>query len=485
MNIANLIPIQTGIGILDFASSTPILRPSIGKILEHFAYHKLVEENSCDYPEQVQRDKAAMTMALINSIERGLSRGLIGASPRHKLAEVFLGKIMFKPVEARRRFIEEHTISPPGFITISPTACCNLKCQGCYAASDAAQRATLPFEVFDRILKEKVELWGSHFTVISGGEPFLYRDGVNTLLDVFERHSDQYFLVYTNGTLITADVAKRLAELGNVTLAISVEGLERETDGRRGKGVFKRILNAFDNLRQAGVPFGISATATRDNFSRILDDEFVNFFFEQQGALYEWIFQYMPIGRGFTLETMVTPEQRIKMYERTWELIRKRRLFIADFWNTGSASNGCISAGGGNGEGYLYIDWNGSVAPCVFNPFCVHNIKEVYAAGGDLNTVVLSPLFTKIRQWQKDYFYERPNHEKGNLIAPCPYRDHHREMRAIIDKVHAQPIDENGRLALEDSMYGEGMMEYGKEFSRLSDAIWETRYLEQERKNHG
>jgi len=483
MSLLNLIPLQIGTGILDIATSAPILRPSVRKKLESIAYHRAVEVNKDGFPIEVQRDKAAIVTAMIHSVERGLSRGFIGPCARHKLAEVFLGKIMFKPKEARQRFKEQNGILPPAFITISPTARCNLKCTGCYAASDSATRATLPYPVFERILNEKVELWGSHFTVISGGEPFLYKDEGHSLLDMFEKHPDQYFLVYTNGTMITEDVARRLGELGNVTPAISVEGLERETDKRRGKGTFKRILSAFDNLRQAGVPFGISATAFQHNAGSVLDDEFIEFFFEQQGALYEWLFQYMPIGRGFTLKMMVTPQQRLRMYQRTWDLIRNRKLFIADFWNCGTVSNGCIAAGGGWGSGYFYIDWNGSVAPCVFNPFSVHNIKEVYAEGGDLNTVVLSPFGEKIRIWQRDYFFDKPNDQKGNLIAPCPYRDHHRKMRAIIDSNHAAPIDENGRLALADHEYDEGMVNYGKEFGSLSYRIWEDHYLDPERKH--
>jgi MoaA/NifB/PqqE/SkfB family radical SAM enzyme len=37
-----------------------------------------------------------------------------------------------------------------------------------------------------------------------------------------------YFLFFTNGTLITKEVAEKLAQLGNVTPAISVEGFEKE-----------------------------------------------------------------------------------------------------------------------------------------------------------------------------------------------------------------------------------------------------------------
>jgi MoaA/NifB/PqqE/SkfB family radical SAM enzyme len=477
MNIAKAIPLRAQVGLLNLAACTSRLRPTAAKLLERAAYYHMVEVNDNHLPEEVQLDKVAMIKAMIRSAERGLSRGLIGSSAWNKLTGVFLGKIMYRSNELRQQFLERYSMKPPAFVLISPTGRCNLKCKGCYAGSDASPRATLPYTVVDRILQEKVKLWGSHFTVISGGEPFIYKDDGKTLLDIFERHSDQYFLVYTNGTLITLDVAKRLGELGNVTPAISVEGLEMETDDRRGKGVFKRILKAFENLRCAGVPFGISTTAFKHNCERIQDDEFVRFFFEEQGALYQWIFQYMPIGRSYTLDLMVTPEQRLRMYERTWELVRERNLFVADFWNSGTVSSGCIAAGGSYGGGYFYIDWNGSVAPCAFNPFSVDNIKEVYAEEGDLNTVLFSSLLTETRNWQREYFDDKPNHERGNLLVPCPIRDHHRRMRAIIDKVHAVPIDDDGAHALADSAYGRGMAEYGDKVDCLSCPLWKEQYL--------
>ncbi len=105
----------------------------------------------------------------------------------------------------------------------------------------------------------------------------------------------------------------------------------------------------MEQLRKAGVFFGISLTATRHNVEEILSEEFIDYFFEQQGAFYGWIFQYMPIGRSFTLDLMPTPEQRLWMWKRSWEIVKKRKIFLADFWNHGTLSNGCIAGGRARG----------------------------------------------------------------------------------------------------------------------------------------
>jgi MoaA/NifB/PqqE/SkfB family radical SAM enzyme len=317
-----------------------------------------------------------------------------------------------------------------------------------------------------------MELWGSHFMVISGGEPFTYESEGKGMLDIFEEFSDQFFLVYTNGTKLSPRVAERLGKLGNVTPAVSVEGLEAETDARRGRGTFAKILKAMENLRQAGVPFGVSATVTRATAEKILNDEFVEFFFEKQGALYSWVFQYMPIGRGYDVEMMLTPQQRVALLHRTWKLIREKEYFIADFWNCATASSGCIAAGGGIGGGYFYIDWNGNVAPCVFNPIFVDNIAEVFARGGDLNSVISSPLFTKVRCWQRDYFLDRPANEGGNLFAPCLMRDHHQQMRQIAAEAKAIPLDADTACAFQDAAYYQAMVQYGHDMAKLTHDLW-------------
>ena len=69
-------------------------------------------------------------------------------------------------------------------------------------------------------MNEKRELWGSYFTVISGGEPLMWRDQGIDLIDVASQHNDEYFLMYTNDTLINEKMAQRMAEVGNITPAI-------------------------------------------------------------------------------------------------------------------------------------------------------------------------------------------------------------------------------------------------------------------------
>lgn len=453
--------------VLSLSLKNPLFRKQLlGQVAKKME-KDLIKVNPDKRPLQVQEEKLALGKAMLKSIERAFSKKLISQKAAESLLKAFLGNVFLLGIEKRRKFLEKEGRKPPLFLTISPFAGCNLKCKGCYAASEEALTEKLPFAIFNRIVSEAKEFFGMNFFVISGGEPLLYRDQGKDLLDLLVKHKDCYFLMYTNGTLIDEKMAKRLADLGNLTPAISVEGFEKETDQRRGEGVQKRVLKAMALLKKMGVPFGISVTATRENADLISSSRFFEYYFDELDSLYCWIFQYMPIGREFTLDLMITPEQQIMMNQRIWKEVKEKKRFITDFWNSGCASDGCICAA--REGGYFYIDWSGNVMPCVFIPYFTHNIIEVYKKGGDLRTVRFSQFFAELNQWQAQLIKS-----KGNSFLyfcwkyfPCPIRHWHTEFREILKRVKAKPVNEEAREALEDRNYLEGLKQYGERVRSL------------------
>jgi len=431
------------------------------------------------YPIGVCEDRYEMNKAIIYTAERILTgEHPIADTFIKKLADIMISNIAMDGgyVSAQEAFTQRHGQQPPGLLVVSPTKSCNLYCTGCYANSGKATEK-LSWEVFDRILTDAKEIYGNLFIVISGGEPFTYKDQGKTLLDMVEKHSDMFFMAYTNGTLIDDATAQRLARLGNFSPAISVEGWRVRTDERRGKGTYDSILAAMANLRKYGVPFGISLTATKFNCEEIMTDEFIDYFFMERGAAYGWIFHYMPIGRSFTTELMPSPEQRLKMWQRSWELVREKHGFLPDFCNHGTLVDGCLASGRSNGCGYIYINWDGKIMPCVFVPYSPTNINDVYASGKDLNDVYEEPFFRDIRAWQATYRNKNGNKKHGNLLAPCFIRDHHDVMREIIARDEPDPENEPAREALLDKEYRDNMIKYGKDYQALSTATWDEKYL--------
>jgi hypothetical protein len=149
---------------------------------------------------------------------------------------------------------------------------------------------------------------------------------------------------------------------------------------------------------------------------------------------------------------------------------------LLDFWNHGPLVEGCIAAG--RERGYLYVDWNGHVMPCVFMPYAAANLQDLYAQGGTLNDVWKAPFFAAIRAWQRQYGYGRAEPSvETNWMRPCPFRDHHATFRQWVAQYHPEPEDAAAAAALNDEAFCARMIAYGEQNAPISQQIWEREYL--------
>jgi len=331
---------------------------------------------------------------------------------------VFLGRTK------RENIGRELGVSVPQLLLIDPTSSCNLRCEGCWAGEYSKVDRLEP-ELFSRIIKEAKEL-GIYWIVLSGGEPFCYP----YLLDVVAEHPDSVFMSYTNGTLIDERVADRLADLANFSPSFSLEGWREQTDARRGKGTFDKVMHAMDLLRERGVFFGVSVTSMSNNIKEIFNEEFIDFLVDK-GATYMWSFHYIPIGRNPNVDLMLTPEQRLWMIDKVRELRNTRPILIADFWNDGEFTGGCIAGG----RQYCHINAAGDVELCAFVHFAVDNIKDK-----SLREVLQNPLF-------KAYQKRQPFNE--NHLAPCPIIDAPASLRELIKESGAKPTHRGAEEVLQ------------------------------------
>jgi MoaA/NifB/PqqE/SkfB family radical SAM enzyme len=354
--------------------------------------------------------------------------------------------------QAQRNWITEQLgYEIPLLLVVSPTMRCPLRCYGCYSG-EYERNSDLDYATFDRLLGESKAL-GSYFVVVSGGEPFVYEG----IYDLWRKHSDMWFQVYTSGVALNdANVAK-LAELGNVMPCISVEGFETETDQRRGNEHFKKLLQVFTRLRNAGIPFGISATATRENNDLVTSDEFVKFYADQ-GALVGWYFQYMPIGREPVFDLVPTPEQRLTRLQRVLELREKYDILLADFWNDGPLVGGCIAGG----RRYLHVNSAGDVEPCVFCQLSTDNLHDKSL----LDVLRTSRLLAAIRKRQP---------YSDNYLRPCMIIDNPEVLQAVVDEAQPHETCRGGALRLVRDLKPV-LLAYASQWKTLSDPVWCGKY---------
>jgi MoaA/NifB/PqqE/SkfB family radical SAM enzyme len=353
---------------------------------------------------------------------------------------------------AKEKIAKKNGINIPWAILMDPTAACNLKCTGCWAA-EYDQSDSLSYETLDRIIREGKQL-GIYMYIYSGGEPLVRK---RDLIRLAEKHDDCLFLSFTNATLVDEAFCKELVRVGNLVLAISIEGSEEETDLRRGKGTYRKVIQAMDLLKAHRCGFGFSACYHSKNVYGVGSEEFVDLMIEK-GCLFGWYFTYMPLGKDAVPELLATPEQREFMYHQIRDFRKRKDIFLLDFWNDGEYTGGCI-AGGRN---YLHINANGDVEPCAFIHYASANIKEM-----SLLEALKNPLFDQYRQNQ-------PFNQ--NHLRPCPLLDNPEQLSEMVHRAEAYPT-QPGDLEPVDDLTGK-CREAAKRWANTADRLWAESHTE-------
>jgi hypothetical protein len=104
-------------------------------------------------------DRYAMSQAIIDTAERILT-ALIQFPPAYirKLADIMVNTIVIEggEISIQQSFKALHGRRPPGFMVISPTKACNLKCKGCYASSSEVSIERLDWMFLIAFLPKRV-----------------------------------------------------------------------------------------------------------------------------------------------------------------------------------------------------------------------------------------------------------------------------------------------------------------------------------------
>jgi MoaA/NifB/PqqE/SkfB family radical SAM enzyme len=328
---------------------------------------------------------------------------------------------------------------------------CDLNCYGCYAG-DYGKSLELSLDEIDSVLTQMKEM-GIYFAVISGGEPF-YMKGI---FDIFKKHGDMAFLVFTHGGLIDERMVERLTEVGNVMPAFSLEGYREETDGRRGVGHFDKVMRAMDLLKAGGLSFCGSFTHSSRNSDVITNGEYIDMLVEK-GVFALWLFSYVPVGRSPEVDLMPSPEQRDHLRRTVIDYRATKPMLFIDFWNDGPMISGCLAGG----RKYFHINANGDIEPCVFCHVAVDNIRKT-----TLREALASPFFQKIREKQGEH---------DNLLRPCMLIDQPDVGREIFNSEGAYPT----HAGAEEIFTGlsEQMDEYSQQYGKIADPAWESEFTD-------
>ena len=342
----------------------------------------------------------------------------------------------------------------PWTILLDPTSACNLHCTGCWAA-EYGHKLNLTYDEIDDIICQGKEM-GVYMYIYTGGEPLVRK---KDLIRLCEKHSDCVFLCFTNATLIDEEFADEMLRVGNFVPAISLEGFEEATDGRRGSGVYQKVRKAMELLKRKKLVYGISCCYTSANYDSITSEEFYDSLIEM-GAYFVWYFHYLPVGNDAVPELMPTPEQRTGVYEKIRRYRATKPLFAMDFQNDAEYVGGCIAGG----HRYLHINADGDIDPCVFIHYSDSNIREK-----TLLEALRSPMMMA-------YHDNQPFND--NMLRPCPMLENPEKLRVMVEMAGAHSTD------LQSPETAEHLCskcdQYAKNWQPVADKLWKENRAKRE-----
>jgi MoaA/NifB/PqqE/SkfB family radical SAM enzyme len=275
-----------------------------------------------------------------------------------------------RSVEIYKKRLKRGEYFPP-FLFISVISSCQLRCQGCWVDVEAPSQK-ISLEDMNKLLNDAKAHGNSYFGIL-GGEPFLHPQ----LLDIFAAHPDCYFQVFTNGQLITNEVARELRKLGNVTPLISIEGTEVVSDERRGRlRVLSKSLEGIENCRRNKLITGVATSVCQSNIEELVDEGWLRRLIAM-GVHYAWFHTYRVVGPNPHPELALRPEQVLRVRRFVVEMRSKLPIAIVDAYWDDKGEALCPMATGVS----HHISPYGDLEPCPIIQFAretIHDNPSIY-----------------------------------------------------------------------------------------------------------
>lgn len=253
--------------------------------------------------------------------------------------------------------------------TFELSARCNLTCRMCYVrhsiADSAAARKELTAAEWLEVAQQAKKR-GMVFLLLTGGEIFVRKD----FFEIYEPLTQMGFILtlFTNGTLITEEIAKRLAKAPPSFTEITLYGATATTyEAITGvPGSFARCIEAIEILKSLRIPVGLKTTISRYNVHELED---MRLFAHERGLPFSgaWLLTKRPDGQASDVEKCRLSAFECVALEATDKAsaTENREAALKDFPPSRRDSNFYCAAG----KATFVINPEGKMNACLHLPF--------------------------------------------------------------------------------------------------------------------
>lgn len=158
---------------------------------------------------------------------------------------------------------------PPEIAVIEITNRCNLNCVMCYRLTYLKEIGDMDFSLFKQIVKS---IKGAQYVCCQGGgEPLLHPQVFEMIEYAHKVCAPKTLTITTNGTVLTREMARKLASSKLSVLHVSIDGSDKETYERiRGFDFDQVVANVRYFKSVSRIPTVIQFTVMKENLQSLL-----------------------------------------------------------------------------------------------------------------------------------------------------------------------------------------------------------------------
>lgn len=360
----------------------------------------------------------------------------------------FINTFNGKHIKKINEFKKKYGFQPPYSLIISLTSKCNYSCKGCWAKK-YNDKSELPYEKWKEILREAKEDMGIFSYYVTGGEPFLRED----FFQLAQDFSDCLFFTYTNGSLLTDELIEKIKKLGNIYPMISINSMEGNNEELRDVGTYNNALEKMKKLLEAGIFWGTSTVATKNNIEKLTSAEFYKML-ASIGAYWVWIWDFVPSGDKTDIDYILNGEQKLQLHKAVYNARNTYPIITFDFYDAYEVG-GCTAAG----HRIVHITSSGDVEPCPLIHLSVDNLKNK-----TLKEAMNSKFITHIRN-------EIP-YPDGNCLRPCLILDRPELLKEYYNKFKPKNTQDDFLNLIFDEKQYSALYQNAQKTKEIMDIQW-------------
>ncbi len=250
----------------------------------------------------------------------------------------------------------------PETVSFEITRNCKCNCEHCVVSGGEGD---LDIETIKRAIDDVLDM-GAMVIVFTEGDPML-REDIYELIDYVDKER-AIVNMYTPGTEMTPENARRLKEAGLHNLLVSIYSTDPENHNavRRLDGAFDYATNAI----KMGLEAGLLVTMATHVSPRNIDELPEMYEFAKELGVHEFsLWESVPKKKGDPIITEEHRQKVLEMYHRINSTKGGPRIFANTYFE--GEMLGCMA-----GQRWMHVCVDGLVKPCPYIPFSYGNIQK-------------------------------------------------------------------------------------------------------------